>query len=412
MGLRSLSKVVAALSLLTIAAGCASQETVQALREPSLPPVAVLKAEQGGKLYRNISIQEIEGAPEFRWFDGGAVLTTRPTRRQVQDRLTVLLDRADLTAPSRLDSTYMLYVKFDDLHGPDMWVGSDKLATARIHFRLVEWRTGKLVKEKTVEASYRVKWAGVTPEMARSAIAGPIGVADDSPFKPIGGAVGGVVLGFYINENLAIRLPKITFPELYGAYEGYSYAGLDRIPQFNDAILTAGLASLLKSPRPGDIAITAAYGAAQATDLGGPDKAVPGSQTALAAVLAVATKGGQFSRVQDVLAGGLASGASAAAGSDASQREVAADVSISGLNGSVRRLAATRGLLDLAFDEFMVELTKDGEASYKTAVSCRSLNPQGARVAIVVETDTKYGIDCPGSSYNESYMKRAPVVTF
>ena len=60
----------------------------------------------------------------------------------------------------------------------------------------------------------------------------------------------------------------------------------------------------------------------------------------------------------------------------------------------------------------MVELTKDGEASYKTAVSCRSLNPQGARVAIVVETDTKYGIDCPGSSYNESYMKRAPVVTF
>ena len=146
MGLRSLSKVVAALSLLTIAAGCASQETVQALREPSLPPVAVLKAEQGGKLYRNISIQEIEGAPEFRWFDGGAVLTTRPTRSQVQDRLTVLLDRADLTAPSRLDSTYMLYVKFDDLHGPDMWVGSDKLATARIHFRLVEWRTGKLVK--------------------------------------------------------------------------------------------------------------------------------------------------------------------------------------------------------------------------------------------------------------------------
>ena len=86
MGLRSLSKVVAALSLLTIAAGCASQETVQALREPSLPPVAVLKAEQGGKLYRNISIQEIEGAPEFRWFDGGAVLTTRPTRRPTWPR--------------------------------------------------------------------------------------------------------------------------------------------------------------------------------------------------------------------------------------------------------------------------------------------------------------------------------------
>jgi hypothetical protein len=344
-------------------AGCASSDEMHALRQPAMPPVAVAKATPSRAFYRNIAIQDIQGAPEFRWFDGGAVMTTRPTRKQVFDQLSAHLERADMLT-SRLDAEYMLYVQFDELRGPDVWLGTDKLASAHITFRLVRWRTNELVLEKTVETSYRAQWVGFTPDMVRAGIAGPIGVARDSAIAPVGGIVGGVVLGYFVNDNLAV------------------------------SIFHAPIAGLL--------------GANEAVEVGGPDRAGPGFGAAFTTALAVGTARGHFTDLEAMLAGGAILGSAGASGPAPSTRPVAAGDVITGqFNGTARRFAATRGLVDLAFDQFMGDLSRDGSVIYKQAVSCRALNPDGYRGAYLAETDRAYGVDCPAARYNNSPTTRA-----
>jgi hypothetical protein len=356
----SLAMAGAALAL----SACASREQVAMLRQPAMPPVAVAKANPAKPFFRNVSVQEVEGAPEFRWFDGGAVVTTRPTRVQVVDSLNTHLRRADMLAPSRLDGEYMLYTRFEELRGPNVWLGTDKLASARVTFRLVRWRTGELIKEETVETSYRAVWTGFTPEMTRAALAGPIGVSKDRVIAPIGGALWGVALGYYVNQNLIVSIADAP------------YAGL--------------------------------LGANEASQIGGSRQAPLGFAASFATAVAVGGASGRFQDLEAMLAGGVINAAGAAAGPVPVARPVAADGEMStAFFGRQRRLAATRGLIDLAFDQFMAELSVDGSVKYKTAVSCMALNGDVVRGPYLRETAGAYAVNCPGATYNESKTARA-----
>ncbi|WP_421737300.1 hypothetical protein [Caulobacter sp.] len=343
---------------------CASNDEARALRQPAMPPVAVAKASPSRPFFRNVAIQEIEGAPEFRWFDGGGVVTTRPTRVEVLKSLNTHLQRADLLAASRQDSEYMLYVRFEDLRGPDVWLGTDKLASARVTFRLVRWRTGEVVREEPFEASYRAEWTGFTPEVVRAAIAGPIGASKDRVIAAPGGALLGVALGYYVNQNL--------------------------------------VASIEHTP------IAGVIGAGQAAQIGGQERTGPGFASAFASALAVGTASGRFSDLEAMLAGGAISAAGAAAGPVPVSRAYASGGEItSAFNGRTRRLAATRGLMDLAFDQFMAGLSTDGSVTYKRAVSCAALNGVSGKGPYLRETATSYAVDCPGATYNTSNATRA-----
>lgn len=46
--------------------GCASSSEMRALRQPAMPPAMVAKAVPGREYYRNIALQDVQGAPEFR----------------------------------------------------------------------------------------------------------------------------------------------------------------------------------------------------------------------------------------------------------------------------------------------------------------------------------------------------------
>lgn len=351
-----------AVLLASAAAGlsaCATRDEVAALRQPAMPPVAVAKASPARAFYRNVAVQAVEGAPEFRWFDGGAVVTTRPTRVQVVESLTNHLRHAEMLAPTRLDAEYMLYTTFEELRGPNVWWGTDKLASARVTFRLVRWRTGEVVREKTLEASYEARWTGITPDITRAAIAGPLGVSRDRVLALPGGALGGVALGYYVNQNLIVSI--------YDA----PYAGL--------------------------------AGAAQAAAIGGPSRLGPGFDAAFNTALAVGSASGRFQDLEAMLAGGVISAAGAAAGPVPATREMSQQGEVTtAFNGRDRRLAATRGLMDLAFDLFMNELSQDGSVIYKTAVSCRALNGDSDRGPYLAETAGAYAVDCPGARYNDA----------
>ncbi len=341
-----LAVLLAGTSLL---AACASRDEVAALRQPPMPPLAVAKASPARPYYRNVTVQAVEGAPEFRWFDGGDIITTRPTRAEVAGGLNRHLLRAEMLAPSRLDAEYMLYTTFEDLRGPNVWWGTDKLATARVTFRLVRWRTGQLVREKTVEAGYRVHWTGATPEIARSAL---------------GGALLGVGLGYYVNQNHVVSIA--------------------------------------------DAPIAGVIGGLEAASIGGPDRWGPGFATAFSAAAATGAAAGRFTDLEAMLAGGVIGAAGAAAGPVPVPRQTAADSAIpTTFNGTVRRAAATRGLMDLAFDIFMNDLSRDGSVVYKTAVSCRALNGDAGRGPFLAETATAYGADCPGAMYNDAKTAKA-----
>jgi hypothetical protein len=167
--MKTSSKLAAACAAMSLVAGCASTDTVRLLREPEMPPVAVAKASHAGPYYHNIAIQEVFGAPEFRFLDGNGVVNTRPTRKHMLSILAEDLGNADMLASSRLDAAYMLYVNVEQLKGPDMVPLSDKLSSARVTFRLVNWRTGAVARQMTEEANFVAHSPGVTPETARVA---------------------------------------------------------------------------------------------------------------------------------------------------------------------------------------------------------------------------------------------------
>lgn len=332
-----------------------------ALRQSPLPPLYVLKANDGREFFHNVFLQAVTGAPEFRWFDGGAILTTRPTRVQAMRMLREKLDNADMLAPNVLDADYLLEVNFNDLRGPDVVPFSDKLASGSVTFRLTDrHRPGRVVLEKTVETSYRVRWVGVTPEAARSFIAGPIGVTKDSAIAPVGGVVGGAILGYYLNDNVILQVGEAPLGGLLGATQA-GYVGGERATPY-------------------------------------------GFWSSFATSLAVSTARGHYSDVEAAFAGGLISGVGASAGPLVESVEPGGEVAA--MNGTERRFAATRGLIHVAFEDFMSGLTTSGAVTAKRAVSCDYLNPHGHRMSYVAETKTEFALDCPGSKYNERWETR------
>lgn len=312
------------LVLPTVLAGCATPEEAHMLRQPPIPPVSVVQSSPHAPYWRNVVVQEVRGAPEFRWFDGGAILTTRPTRVQTVKMLEEELSATKLLAPNRIDAEYHLYVDFHELRGPDVWLGSDKLTSARLTFRLVHWRTGEVVKEELVEASYRSNWR-LTPEHVRSFIAGPMGRAKDDPFEPLGGLIGGAIIGYYLNDVLVANSDVKGLTDFEAALAGGAFGAVG---------------DLILSP-------------------------------------------------EDVT------------------RRVSTSAEYAKFDGTHRRFAATRGLINLAFDKFMLDLGRDGSVIEKRAVSCASLNPNGTRSVIRRETADAYAVDCPGARYHESRASRA-----
>ena len=314
---RTLQILLASTTLLT--AGCASQDDLRLERRPPMPPLAVVKAAPDGRFYRNISIEEVQGAPEFLLFDGGGLITTRPTHKQVLETYADDLDRADLLAASRVGSEYMLYVKFEDLHGPDVWIASDKRSSARITFHLVRWRTGEVVKEQQIELAYVSKFPGLTP---REAVAGSVGLAV------------GLSSGFTITRHYT-RQPGISAftADLMGAAGG-TKLGVDS----------------------GELVLVA-------LDIGSVGRFEP-------TPLSPTTELGTF-------------------------------------NGTDRRSEATRGMLDLALDEFLHEVSKDGSIQYKKAVSCLDINPNGYRDSFLADTGDSFGVDCPRARYFGSRLFQA-----
>lgn len=355
--IRRLTAALAAAVAVATLSGCASEGDLAVMRQPALPPLAVLKAERGREFYHNVVLQEITGAPEFRWFDGGAILTTRPTRVQIIRMLKQKLDNADMLAPTTLDARYLLKAHFNDLRGPDVVPGSEKLATASVTFDLIDrWHPDQIVLSKTVEASYRVRWIGVTPDAVRAFIAGPIGVTRDSAIAPVGGLIGGALLGYYLNDELVLQLAETPLAALYGA---------------DEARLTGG------------------------------DAAAPyGFWSSFATALAVSTARGHYSDAEAAFAGGAILGVGAATGPLVDAR-LAADGEVSGYDGAKRRLAATQGLVYVAFEKFLNQLVPSGSVIAKRAVSCAHLNPDGYQSAFLGETETEYALDCPGAHFNE-----------
>lgn len=181
--MRSL-KLLAGASALCVTAACASTEDVRALRRPVLAPTYVAIADRGTPLHENVAVYEIIGAPEFVLFDGGDIVTTRPTRADVMALFNTWLDDADMRADTLREADYLLSVTFVDLHGPNVIPFSDKNADATVHYVLERRmcrqlrQTNCVAFEGTYDARLQARMPGVTPEMVRIAIdAGIVGAA-------------------------------------------------------------------------------------------------------------------------------------------------------------------------------------------------------------------------------------------
>ena len=325
---RVLGMILASGAILT--GGCASDEIVHLSREPAMPETAVVEAAEYGPYYKNISIQDVEGAPEFLLFDGGGLVTTRPTHKQVLSIYDDDLDRANLLAPSRASSDYMLYVRLDDLRGPDVWIGSDKRASARITFHLVRWRTGEVVRQQQIEVAYVAQSPGVS---AREVTAGAVGLA-----VAAGSGYGVTKLFDATKAFKALGRWHYHTAEIGGATDGAIYG------------VGAGEAALLL------------------------------------------LNAGSLPRTASV--------------------PVSLNSEIGPADGTGRRFAALHGLLDLALDEFLRELSSDGSIVYKHAVGCAALNPYGYRFAALMETPTSYGVDCPKARFFASRLSRVYPANF
>lgn len=166
--------LIVAASLTTVLGGCASTEDVRALRRPVLPPTMAALADRGEPLYRNVAIYEVLGAPEFRVFDGGALITTRPTRQDVNEMVGGWLADADMRAPNIREAHYLLTIRFDDVRGPGMVPFSDSAASSTVHYVIEDARTREIVFENSYESDFVARMPGVTPEMTRGAIAGAL----------------------------------------------------------------------------------------------------------------------------------------------------------------------------------------------------------------------------------------------
>ncbi len=345
--------LLAGASALCALAACASSDDVRTLRRPQLPPTYVALADTASPLHENIAVYEINGAPEFRLFDGGDIITTRPTRAEVARMLRTWLSDADMLADNIRVADYLLTVTFHELRGPDVIPFSDKHARARVQYRIEERLSRRVVFEGEYEAQLQARMPGVTPEMVRAAIAsGLIGAAYapdiNASIDPEGAAAGiGATLGA---DSAAFASWHDTllwdWPE----------AVIEAAPRIAEGF---GIGGVLGAAAVGDTTVN--------------DRVARwngGAAGAAIGLLAAAPTGRNVEHWDDRTAPGA-------------------------FDGTRRRHQAVRGMMRQNFNRFLFGLDAAELIKIRQAVPCADLNPYGRGPGIITSTQTAVGWDCP-----------------
>jgi|CXWL01.1.fsa_nt_gi hypothetical protein len=353
--MRSLNLLASATALCAIAAGCASSDDINALRRPTLPPTQVALADRHSPLHENIAIYEIIGAPEFRLFDGGDIITTRPTRADVAHMLRTWLASADMLAEDIDHADYLLTVTFrDDLRGPDVIPFSDKRASATMHYRIEDRRSRDLVFEGEYNARMQARMPGVTPEMLRAAIAGGL----------IGAALG---------PDLAASDDPVGVAATAGALLGEASAAF------------AASHEMLLWDWP-EIRNEALPRLADGLTLGAITGAIVADYDDTASDAAARWRGG---------VAGAAIGLLAAAPTGRRVDHWDSTEALGAFDGTRRRGQAVRGMMRQNFNRFLFGLEEQDLIEIRRAVTCDDLNPHGYGVALVTSDAVSVAYDCP-----------------
>ncbi|HVY85406.1 MAG TPA: hypothetical protein VG943_09755 [Caulobacterales bacterium] len=346
-----------AAAMCALVAGCASHDDIRALRRPTLPPTYVALADRQSTLRESVAIFEIDGAPEYRLFDGAAVITTRPTRADVNHMLRDWLSAADMLAPDVRHARYLLSVSFEDLHGGDIIPFTDKHAAARVRYTLTDMHTREIMFEQTYDASMQARMPGVTPEMVRMGIAsGLIGAAlapsiRDSDHSEAWSAVAGGLLGSASATDSASHDTLLwDWPE----------AVLETAPRVADGL---GIGMVGGALAESDDAVDAGTSDRKARWIGG--------------------------------ATGATIGFLAAAPAGRPPEHWDSTSTIGAFDGTMRRRQAVRGMMRQNFDRFLFGLDQAHLIRVRRAVTCDELNPHGYGVALISATEDAVGYDCP-----------------
>lgn len=350
----SVKLMAGAAMLCALTSACASTEDVRTMRRPPLPPSHVALADSGSALHENIAVYEILGTPEFRLFDGGSVITTRPTRGDVADWLFSWLGSADMLADSIGDADYLLTVTFDDLRGPDVVPFSDKDASGTVRYTLVNRHSRQIVFDQAYPAQFQARMPGVTQEMVRA------------------GIVSGII-------------------------------GAALAPAVNDSGDPVAAAALLGAALGGDSAAFAVSHDTLLWDwpvafLEGAPRIAEGLGGGLLVGAAVAHPDGGLDDSGASLVGGVAGGAIgflAAAPSGRNAESYDAPDTIGAFNGTRRRGQAVRGMVRQSFDRFLLTLGERDMLNIRRAVTCNELNDGSYGIAVIVSTDDAVAYDCP-----------------
>jgi hypothetical protein len=318
----------------------------------------VVLAQSYEPLYQNVAIYEVTGAPEFRLFDGGAVITTRPTRMDIVQHYQHWLGDAGMLAKDINHARYLLSVSFENLRGPDVLVFTDKHAAATVHFVLRDIKTKAVVFERTYDASLQARMPGVTQEMVRSAVAnGVFGAAlaaavNDPQEKDVAEyAIGATA----INAGVAGALFGSVHDTLLWSWPEARLAALDRAENGAEMGFVFGALG--------------AYGAEQTAKL-------------------TDTKAGLFGG-----AAGAASGFFGAAPTGKQADTFDAPEMIGAFAGGRRRSQAVTGMMLQGFDKFLSGLTEAKLISTREAVPCDTLNPNGG-IAVLISTADSVAYGC------------------
>lgn len=355
-------KLLAGVSALCAAAACASTEDIRAMRRPVLPPTYVALADHGSPLHRNVAIYEIDGAPEFRLFDAGHVITTRPTRAEVAAMLRHWLGDADMLAESIGEADYLLSVSFEDLRGPDVIPFSDKSARAVVRYTLQrrgcrQQRQPDCTRfEGRYEAQLQARMPGVTPEMVRAAIGAGL----------IGAALGPGIAG--AND-----------PTAAAAFAGGELGGASAVfASGHDTVLWDWPEAVLDDMGP---RFLEGFGLGLVLGGGAGAEAGPGDSDPAA-------------RWHGGIAGaaiGLLAAAPAGRRADHWDSQTAPGA----FDGTRRRQQAVSGMMRQNFNRFLFGLRDAELLAVREAVPCADLNPRRYNVGIITATHDAVGYDCP-----------------
>lgn len=407
--------LLASVSALCAAAGaCATSEDMRTLRRPVLPETHVALADHRSPLYRNVAVYEVLDVPEVRWFDGAAVYTTRPTRRDVTRSVNQWLHHADMLAPTIGEADYLLTLRFEDLHGPDVIWFTDKYARATVHYTLTCQRPhrvrqrinygqqqsectapGQKIFEGAYEAQLQMRMPGVTPDMVRAGIASGVLSAMLAPEirdsgEMVASAIGlGAILGDAsargvgndaFNHNLDDVLDMLAL----------SWEPLEEIPGFDvlesfgvfGAGLIVGADRGQNNPPYDTDRLRAAWGGAY-----------------IASGIAVGDENDFFRGDPQTRwlggAGGALIGMNGAAPVGRPVEEWDAPNAIGAFDGTLRRHQAVRGMLRQNFNRFLFGLQSVDLLRIREAVPCADLNPNGYGPAVFSATADLVGYDCP-----------------